>query len=76
MKKFLALVVLFGLTSFTSINDRPCHPLGDVGVCTHIVSILAHSYDYDSWGNTYPCTHYVNVKAHAYDMYPCVHYCD
>ena len=74
MKKFLVLVILFGLTSFTPIN-RPCHPAGHTGACGHLTTVLQHSYDYDSWGNTYPCTHYITVRQHAYDIYPCYHYC-
>ena len=68
MKKFLALIVLFGLTtSFSPKVGYPCHILGDVGPCTHPV----HAYDYDAFGNVYACGH----RIHANDIYPCTHVC-
>lgn len=75
-------VLAFALSA--SKSRRPCHPLGDIGPCTHPVhhagdiGPCTHSY-YDVYGNLrfvhagdlYPCIH----RVHDGDLYPCVHDC-
>jgi hypothetical protein len=82
MKKLIGIFLLFiMITSFKTDSHYPCHPLGDLGPCTHPMHILGdqgpcqhinmygyamHSYD------LYPCTHAMH---YAGDLYPCVHIC-
>jgi len=51
MKKILALAILVGLTTSFCTDDStyPCHPNGDVGMCTH--NVHAYDYNYDYYGN-------------------------
>ncbi len=88
MKKVTVIVLALGLMLFSSFKlsngGYPCHPLGDLGPCTHVQHSLGdigpcgHTY-YDAWGNLctqhandlYPCTHRVHVN----DVYQCTHIC-
>lgn len=67
MKKLLIAAVLFLTLSSMKSDDRyPCHPLGDLGPCTHPMHLL---------GDQGPCTHYniYGYQIHSYDVYPCTH---
>jgi hypothetical protein len=87
MKKIFILGALFiALASFKTSDTYPCHPLGDLGPCTHWAHPLGdlgpctHTY-YDGYGNIhwmhpagdlYSCQHWLHS---AGDLYPCIHYC-
>ncbi len=87
MKKLgLLAVALLVVASFNSDTSYPCHPLGDLGPCTHPAHSLGdlgpcgHTY-FDAWGNLcyrhingdlYPCTHAAHYNG---DLYPCTHNC-
>jgi hypothetical protein len=78
----LALAVML-LSSFKLNTGFPCHPLGDLGPCTHVVHSLGdlgpctHTYWYNGVlcrehvNDIYPCSHRVHVN----DVYECTHIC-
>ena len=85
-KTILSLTLILTLASFKMNDSYPCHPLGDLGACTHqlhprgdlgpcthsCVDVYGNFVVCHPAGDLYPCTHPLHAQG---DLYPCTHIC-